>query len=80
MTGPLESDYADLRHYTPEEVIDPEGEFRIPIADRTLRDLAGQRKVPFSKAGGRITFKRWQIRVISELYDVPAVADKRSAA
>lgn len=79
MNGRVEADYADLRHYTPEEITDPNGEFRLPIAERTLRELAHQRKVPHSTAGGRITFKRWQIRVVSELYDMPAVADRRAA-
>lgn len=75
----VESAAADLRHYTPEEVTDPEGEFRLPMSTRTLCELAYGRKVPHHKSGGRIRFKRWQIRAVSEMYDVPAVADRRTA-
>lgn len=66
----------DLKHYTPEELVDPEGEFRLPTTARMLREWAYERKIPHNGMGKRITFRRDQIRTISQLFDVPAVADK----
>ncbi|MFI6700277.1 hypothetical protein ACIBJC_15090 [Streptomyces sp. NPDC050509] len=67
----------DLRHYRPEELVDPTGEFRLPTTARMLREWAYKREIPFSKLGGKITFRREHVRVISQRWDVPALAMQR---
>lgn len=71
---------ADLRHYTPEELVDPEGEIRLPTTARTLREWAYARRIPCRKVSGRITFTADDIRAINAQFAVPAVADQRRAA
>lgn len=77
---PAADDADDLRHYTPEEVVDPEGDFRLPTTARTLRELAYKRRIPCHKVAGRITFTRPDIRAANDLFAVPAVADRRRSA
>lgn len=66
----------DLTHYTPEQVVDPEGEFRLPTTARMLRKWAYERRIPHNGMGKRITFRRDQIRDISRMFDVAAVSTK----
>lgn len=66
----------DLKHYTPEQVVDPEGEFRLPTTARMLRKWAYERRIPHNGMGKRITFRRDQIRDISRMFDVAAVSTK----
>lgn len=70
----------DLKHYTPEQVVDPEGEFRLPTTARMLRKWAYERRIPHNGMGKRITFRRDHIRAISQMFDVPAVAKGTTAA
>jgi hypothetical protein len=42
----------------------------------TLRKRANQRRYPHCGAGAKVTFKLWQIRAISEMSDIPAMAQE----
>lgn len=64
----------DLRYYTAEELVDPEGEFRLPTTARMLHIWAHQRKIPHSRMGGRVRFRLPHIRATAELFDEPALA------
>ena len=64
---------AEFIHYTPEEV---EEKKLLPFKASTLRAKCYAREIPHNNGGGRITFSLRHIKAISEIYDVPAVADK----
>ncbi|MEU0181838.1 hypothetical protein ABZ312_11705 [Streptomyces sp. NPDC006207] len=63
----------EFRHYTPEELVDPDGEFRFPTTVRMLKEMAYKRQIPRSRMGGRVTFRLPHIRAIAELFDEPAM-------
>ncbi|MFJ4845982.1 hypothetical protein [Streptomyces sp. NPDC088733] len=65
--------YADFRHYTPEELVDPEGEFRLPTTARMIREWAYQRKFTRSRMGGRVTLRLPHIKELVESFDEPAM-------
>lgn len=72
-------DVSDLRHYTPEELTDPEGDFRLPVSARTLRGWAYDREVDHSGMGRRITFTAADVRKLQAKFAVPAVTNRRTA-
>lgn len=71
---------SDLRHYTPEELTDQEGDFRFPVSARTLREWAYARRIPHCGMGRNITFTAAEIAQINAQFAVPAVADQRRTA
>jgi len=72
---PPEESPEELRHYTPENLVDPDGDFRIPTTARALRELAYARRIPFHKVRRRVSFTAADIRAINEFFAVPAVAE-----
>ncbi|MFD6421073.1 hypothetical protein [Streptomyces sp. NPDC060198] len=71
------TDLTDLVLYSPEQV---EANAWLPYSARTLRDRAGDRTFPHSKAGGRISFSLRHIREIQAMYEVRPIRElKRSA-
>lgn len=67
----------EFRHYTPEELVDPQGEFRFPTTARMLKEWSYQRRIPYSRMGGRVTFRLPHIRTIAELFDEPAMGSAK---
>lgn len=65
---------ADLRLYTPDELVDEEGDFRFPTTARALRELAYNRRVSHSRMGGTIRFSAADVLALQEHFAVPAVA------
>ncbi|MER5769588.1 hypothetical protein [Streptomyces sp. NPDC001985] len=70
-------DEALIRHYTPEELVDPNGPFRLPTTARMLREAAYARRIPFSRWGGRITFRIEHVRAFGEQFDVQPLSIKK---
>lgn len=77
-TPDLES-AAELRLYTPEEVV---AEFHLPTTPRMLRERCHKREIEFTKYAGRIRFRLPHIRALMAQHDVPVldVADRQAAA
>lgn len=71
------TDLAELVHYTPQQVAEMGW---LPMAGRTLRDMAIRREVPHSKAGGRVTFTLAHIREIAASYEVRPLAETKPGA
>lgn len=64
---------SDLRFYTPEELVDPEGEFRLPTTARMIREWAYKRRFTRSRMGGKVTLRLPHIREFVEQFDEPAL-------
>lgn len=75
--SPIQLTESELRHYTPEEVVELG---LLPFTPGTLRKKAQKREIPHSRAAGKITFKLWQIREISEMYDARPIAETKRTA
>lgn len=75
---------SELRHYTPEELVDPNGKFRLPTTPRMIREWAYQRRFTRSRMGGKVTLRLSHIREFVEQFDEPALTlpgqHKRPAA
>ncbi|MBM9620990.1 helix-turn-helix transcriptional regulator [Streptomyces zhihengii] len=71
------TDPAELVHYTPYQVADHGW---LPMAGRTLRDMAVKRRVPHSQAGGRITFTLAHVREIAASYEVRPITETKHGA
>ncbi|MFP3990691.1 hypothetical protein U9R90_25140 [Streptomyces sp. E11-3] len=59
-----------LRHYTPEELVDPDGQIRLPTTARMLREWAYERRIPHNRLGRRVTFTATDVREISAQFAV----------
>lgn len=70
---------AGLRHYTPAELVAPDGDFRLPTTESSLKALAYARKIPWRKVGGRVSFTLADIREISEIFAIKPLKKSRAA-
>lgn len=61
----------ELFHYRPIEAAD-----WLPFSARQLKEMAYKRQVPHNGGGNRVTFTGLNIRSISDMHAVPAMADK----
>lgn len=64
----------ELFHYTPAEAAE-----WLPFSPVMLRKKAHARQIPHNGGGNRVTFTGLDIRAISAMHAVPAVADKKRA-
>lgn len=68
---------AELRLYTPEEVV---AEFHLPTTPRMLRARCHKREIEFTMYAGRIRFRLCHIRALMAEHDVPVLDVKDRAA
>jgi hypothetical protein len=73
---PTQLTETELRHYTPEEVVELG---LLPFTPGTLRKKAQRREIPHSRAAGKITFRLTHIREIADLYDTRPIAEAKPA-
>jgi len=68
---------AELRLYSPDEVYE---KGLLPIKPGTLRLKANRREIPHNGSGAKITFGLRHIRAIQDMHEIPAMAQRSTAA
>ncbi|MEU9498185.1 hypothetical protein [Streptomyces sp. NPDC048196] len=76
-TKPEQPSLEELVHYSPEDVYKKGW---LPFTPRTLRNKANAREIPYSIAGGRISFTARHIREIAAMYEVRPISESKPAA